>query len=84
MAHQKVFIFLLIFGTVHSASILESSYEYVMNIGKNLAPSFMSLLDCFGGDDAWSCAKEKAGKMLDGWDKDVDKQRQMWRGNFLN
>ncbi|CAF4832685.1 unnamed protein product [Pieris macdunnoughi] len=79
MAHQKVFIFLLIFGTVQSASILESSYDYVMNLGKNFAPSFMSILDCFGGDDAWGCAKEKAGKMLDGWDKEVDKQRRMWR-----
>ncbi|XP_047513476.1 uncharacterized protein LOC125055193 [Pieris napi] len=79
MAHQKVFIFLLIFGTAQSASILESSYDYVMNLGKNFAPSFMSILDCFGGDDAWGCAKEKAGKMLDGWDKEVDKQRRMWR-----
>ncbi|XP_038217790.1 uncharacterized protein LOC119836502 isoform X2 [Zerene cesonia] len=79
MAHQKVFIFLLIFGTVHSASIIETSYEYVMNLGKNLAPSFMSILDCFGEQDAWVCAKEKAGIIFDGWDKEVDKQRRMWR-----
>ncbi|VVC89418.1 unnamed protein product [Leptidea sinapis] len=79
MTSQKVFIFLLICTTVHSASIIDTSYEYVMNIGKNLAPSFMSFLDCFGEQDAWLCAKEKAGKMLDSWDKEVDKQRSLWR-----
>ncbi|CAG4964114.1 unnamed protein product [Colias eurytheme] len=78
MAHEKVFIFLLIFGTVHSG-IIDTSYEYVMNLGKNLAPSFMSILDCFGEKDAWVCAKEKAGIIFDGWDKEVDKQRRMWR-----
>ncbi|CAK1548790.1 unnamed protein product [Leptosia nina] len=66
-------------NSVQSASIIESSYEYVMNLGKNFAPGFMSILDCFSGEDAWGCAKEKAGKMLDGWDKEVDKQRKLWR-----
>ncbi|XP_050358743.1 uncharacterized protein LOC126779037 [Nymphalis io] len=35
-------------------------------------------MDCFGERDAWSCTREMAGKLLDSWDKDVDKQRRLW------
>ncbi|KAJ0170367.1 hypothetical protein K1T71_014295 [Dendrolimus kikuchii] len=74
------FCFLLIICVrVDSASLFERSYEYVMNWGKSLTPTFMSLLDCFGEDDAWSCAKERASKILDVWDDDVQQQRRMWQ-----
>ncbi|XP_045782434.1 uncharacterized protein LOC123879013 [Maniola jurtina] len=84
MADKKVFILFLIcfnsFHIVNSASLFERSYEYVMNFGRNVGPSLMSILDCFGenGGDSWVCAREKAGKLLDSWDKEVDKQRMIW------
>ncbi|XP_060808697.1 uncharacterized protein LOC106135377 [Amyelois transitella] len=64
---------------VKSASILERSYEYVMNLGKNLAPSFLSMMDCMGEEDVWGCVREKSGKILDGWDKEVQTQRRLWQ-----
>ncbi|XP_047541321.1 uncharacterized protein LOC125074138 [Vanessa atalanta] len=79
MAAKICFIFFVLFFTnVKSDSLFEKSYEYVMNLGKNLAPSFNSFMDCFGERDAWSCTREMAGKLLDSWDKDVDKQRRQW------
>lgn len=77
------FLFLIISSKVESASIFETSYEYVINLGKSIAPSFMSILDCMGEPEAWACAKEKAGKMLDGWDEEVDKERRSWQGKSL-
>ncbi|XP_063391567.1 uncharacterized protein LOC134677059 [Cydia fagiglandana] len=80
MAAKSLFLILLVvFSRVESASLLERSYEFVMGLGKNLAPSFMSILDCLGEDDAWNCAKVKAGKILDSWDEEVDKQRKSWQ-----
>lgn len=77
-------ILMLVFcSKVESASLLERSYEYFMNLGKSWAPSFMSFVDCFSEEDPLSCAKEKAGKMLDGWDEDVQKQRRSWQGQFF-
>ncbi|XP_072937561.1 uncharacterized protein [Epargyreus clarus] len=79
MAKSIAILFLLFFTTVHSASLFERSYEYVLNFGKNLAPSFMSILDCFAEKEAWLCAKEKAGRILDNWEQEVDKQRRSWQ-----
>ncbi|CAK1593576.1 unnamed protein product [Parnassius mnemosyne] len=79
MLKKNCLIFLLFFSTVHSATLFESSYEYVLNLGKNVAPSVMSIFDCFSEDDAWNCAKEKAGKILDSWGEEVDKQRRKWQ-----
>ncbi|XP_048002207.1 uncharacterized protein LOC125238807 [Leguminivora glycinivorella] len=72
-------LFVVFCSGVQSASLLERSYDFVMGLGKNLAPSFLSILDCLGEDDAWNCAKMKAGKMLDSWDEEVDKQRKSWQ-----
>ncbi|XP_049882465.1 uncharacterized protein LOC126378315 [Pectinophora gossypiella] len=72
-------VFIVFLSRVESASLLERSYEYVMSMGKNIAPSLMTMLDCFGENDVWSCAKEKAGKILEKWDDEVDKQRRMWQ-----
>ncbi|CAG9133659.1 unnamed protein product [Plutella xylostella] len=81
MASKKIFfvIFLVYLSKVESASLFERSYEYVMNIGKNLAPSFMTMLDCMGEEDAWGCAKTKAGILLDAWGQDLNKQRRSWQ-----
>lgn len=84
-SRRLIFVVLLaVLATkVESASLLERSYEYVLSIGKNLAPSFMSILDCMGEDDVWACAKLKAGKILDSWDQDLDKQRRSWQGKKM-
>ncbi|CAH2056628.1 unnamed protein product, partial [Iphiclides podalirius] len=66
-------------GREKSASLIERSYDYVMSLGKNIAPSVMSIFDCFGEDDAWTCAKTRAGQILDTWDEEVDKQRRQWQ-----
>ncbi|XP_013176015.1 PREDICTED: uncharacterized protein LOC106124101 [Papilio xuthus] len=79
LPRKSCVILLLFLTTVHSASLFERSYEYVLNLGKNIAPSVMSIFDCFGEDEAWNCAKEKAGKILDNWDDEVDKQRRQWQ-----
>ncbi|XP_013135953.1 PREDICTED: uncharacterized protein LOC106101319 [Papilio polytes] len=79
MIPRSCVVLLLFFSTVQSAGLFDRSYEYVMNLGKNIAPSVMSIFDCFGEDDPWNCAKDKAGKMLDNWDDEVDKQRRQWR-----
>ncbi|CAH2083914.1 unnamed protein product [Euphydryas editha] len=71
-------IFVLFISSVKSDSLFERSYEYVMNIGKNLGPTFNNLLDCFGERDAWSCTREMAGRLLDNWEKDVETQRRLW------
>lgn len=86
MASKKIFfvIFLVYLSKVESASLFERSYEYVMNIGKNLAPSFMTMLDCMGEEDAWGCAKTKAGILLDAWGQDLNKQRRSWQGKYFN
>lgn len=76
-------LFLLFSSKVDSASILETSYEYVMNLGKSIAPSFMSILDCMGEPEAWACAREKAGKVLDGWNEEVEKERRSWQGKLI-
>lgn len=73
-------LFLILTSQVESASILETSYEYVVNFGKSIAPSLMSIWDCIGEEEAWSCAKEKAGKILDGWGEKVENQRRSWQG----
>ncbi|XP_068622138.1 uncharacterized protein [Battus philenor] len=79
MLPKSCVILMLFISTVHSASLIERSYEYVMNLGKNVAPSVMSIFDCFGEDDAWNCMKEKTGQILDNWDAEVDKQRRKWQ-----
>uniref|UniRef100_A0A2H1VE75 SFRICE_028908 n=1 Tax=Spodoptera frugiperda TaxID=7108 RepID=A0A2H1VE75_SPOFR len=61
-----------------SASILEQGYEYFVNLGKNLAPNLLSILECVGQNEAWQCAREKAGKMLDGFEDEVEKERRSW------
>ncbi|XP_075988439.1 uncharacterized protein LOC142984589 isoform X3 [Anticarsia gemmatalis] len=79
MASKCSLIFLLVFCTsVQSATILEKGYDYLMNLGKNFAPNFLSILDCVGDEEPWGCAREKAGKMLDGWGEDVEKERRLW------
>lgn len=85
MADKKFFLilFLVYFNsqTVQSASLVERSYEYVVNFSRNVAPSILSILDCFGENgEGWVCAREKAGKLLDNWDKEVEKQRMIWAG----
>lgn len=81
MASKIYLLCLVLFiSSVKSDSLIERSYEYVMKFGKNLAPSVMSILDCFGEEDAWACAKEKAGKILTSWDQEVQKQRNIWAG----
>lgn len=78
-----VFSFLLInLGKVESASLLERSYDYVMNLGKSLAPNLLAILDCLNEDDPWLCSKEKATKMLDAWEKENDEQRRSWQGQL--
>ncbi|XP_061381307.1 uncharacterized protein LOC116776259 [Danaus plexippus] len=81
MASKKIFliIFMLYISNVRSDSLIERSYEYFKGLSKNVAPSLMSILNCFGEDDAWVCAKEKAGRILDSWDEEVNKQRRSWQ-----
>ncbi|GBP71186.1 hypothetical protein EVAR_89533_1 [Eumeta japonica] len=55
------------------------SYDYIWSLGKSLAPNFMNMFDCIDEDDAWACAREKAGKMLDSWRGEVQKQRRAWQ-----
>lgn len=84
MESKFCFVFLLVFCTgVQSATVFEKSYEYLMNLGKNFAPTFMSMIDCVGVDEPWGCAREKAGKMLDIWGEDVEKDRRMWEGKKI-
>ncbi|XP_053621658.1 uncharacterized protein LOC128681637 [Plodia interpunctella] len=71
--------FLFLSSQAKSASIIDRSYEYVMNMGKNLAPSLLSIMECLSGEDVWGCVREKSGKILDGWDEEVQKQRKLWR-----
>lgn len=77
------FLFLIINSQVESATLIETSYEYVMNFGKSIAPSLLSMWDCIGEEEAWSCAKEKAGKILDGWGAKVESERKSWQGKFF-
>ncbi|CAG9573588.1 unnamed protein product [Danaus chrysippus] len=81
MASKKIFliIFMLYISNVRSDSLIERSYEYFKGLSKNVAPSLMSILNCFGEDDAWLCAREKAGKILDSWDEEVNRQRRSWQ-----
>ncbi|KAL0858996.1 hypothetical protein ABMA27_010853 [Loxostege sticticalis] len=82
MATKKFACLILILyfsNGVQSASLLERSYEYFVNLGKSWAPSLMSFMDCMGEDDPFSCAKEKAGKMLDVWDEKNQEQRRSWQ-----
>ncbi|XP_073964767.1 uncharacterized protein [Choristoneura fumiferana] len=72
-------LFIVYCSRVESSSLLERSYEYVMSISKSVGPGLMSFLDCLGEDDPWACAKLKAGKVLDSWDEDVEKQRRSWQ-----
>ncbi|CAH0697924.1 unnamed protein product [Spodoptera exigua] len=79
MAPRYVFVFLLLFCyEAQSASILEQGYEYFVSLGKNLAPNLLSILECVGQNEAWECAREKAGKMLDGFEDEVEKERRSW------
>lgn len=73
---------MLYISNVRSDSLIERSYEYFKGLSKNVAPSLMSILNCFGEDDAWVCAKEKAGRILDSWDEEVNKQRRSWQGIY--
>lgn len=84
MASKYLLVFLLLFCyEVQSASILEQGYEYFVNLGKNLAPNLLSILECVGQNEAWQCAREKAGKMLDGFEDEVEKERRSWEGKFM-
>lgn len=86
MATKKFACLILILyfsNGVQSASLLERSYEYFVNLGKSWAPSLMSFMDCMGEDDPFSCAKEKAGKMLDVWDEKNQEQRRSWQGKLF-
>lgn len=81
MTSKFFYLFLVLFvSRVESASFLEKSYDYFVSLGKSIAPNFLSMVDCLGEDEFWSCAKEKAGKMLDSWDKENEQQRKLWRG----
>ncbi|CAB3223084.1 unnamed protein product [Arctia plantaginis] len=44
----------------------------------SLTPQFLSVLECVGNEQAWGCAREKAGKMLDIWSKKVENQQKIW------
>ncbi|CAH0761474.1 unnamed protein product [Diatraea saccharalis] len=82
MASKKsvlLVLFLVFCNNVESATIFERSYDYFINLGKSWAPSLMSILDCMGENDPLACAKEKAGKILDSWDEEVQKQRRSWQ-----
>lgn len=76
-------LFMVYCSRVESSGLIERSYEYFMSIGKSLGPNLMSFLDCLGEDDPWACAKLKAGKVLDSWDEDVEKQRRSWQGKVI-
>lgn len=79
MESKFCFVFLLLFCTgVQGASYLETSYEYLMHLGKNFAPNLLSLLECVRGDEPMGCAREKAAKMLDIWGEEVEKDRLNW------
>ncbi|KAJ8704431.1 hypothetical protein PYW07_011619 [Mythimna separata] len=79
MAPKFFLVFLLLFcSQVQSASLLEKGYDYFVNLGKNLGPNLMSMLECVGQNEAWECAREKAGKMLDLWEDEVEKERRSW------
>ncbi|CAH0599905.1 unnamed protein product [Chrysodeixis includens] len=79
MAAKFSFVFLLIFcSSVHGASMLEKGYDYFLNFGKSLAPNLLSIFECVSQDDAWGCAREKAGKMLDSWGDEVAQEQRSW------
>lgn len=81
MAPKFFLVFLLLFcSQVQSASLLEKGYDYFVNLGKSLGPNLMAMLECVGQNEAWECAREKAGKMLDGWEDEVEKERRSWEG----
>lgn len=84
MASKFLYLFLVLFASrVESASLLEKSYDYVVNFGKSIAPNFLSFIDCLGEDEFWNCAREKAGKMFDSWEKENEQQRRLWQGKFF-
>ncbi|KAM3955613.1 uncharacterized protein ACR2FA_010481, partial [Aphomia sociella] len=64
---------------VNSSSLFETSYEYVMGLGKSLAPSFMNIIECMTKEDVWGCARDSLGKVLDGVDEEVQKERRQWQ-----
>lgn len=81
MAPKFCLVFLLLFcSQVQSASIFETGLDYLVNMGKKLGPNLMAILDCVGQNEAWECAREKAGKVLDSWDDEVEKERRRWEG----
>ncbi|XP_026755737.2 uncharacterized protein LOC113515671 [Galleria mellonella] len=79
MAKLKLFFLFLICCQVHSETVFESSYNYFIGLGKSLAPSFMNFFVCMTKDDVWSCAKDNLGKVLDGLDEEVQKERKIWQ-----
>ncbi|KAG6444315.1 hypothetical protein O3G_MSEX003372 [Manduca sexta] len=79
---RKLTLLLLFYAlaqNVQCASFFDNPYEYVMGFGKNIAPSIMSIWDCVGQQDAWGCAKERIGSILDGWDRAINVQRSLWQ-----
>ncbi|XP_049701327.2 uncharacterized protein LOC110376191 [Helicoverpa armigera] len=80
MASKLIYLsILLLFSTqVQSVTLLEKGYDYFVNLGKSLAPNLLSMLECVGQNEAWECAREKAGKMLDGFEEEVEKERRSW------
>ncbi|XP_037873326.1 uncharacterized protein LOC101741103 [Bombyx mori] len=74
--------FILIFclnERVSSAGLVERSYEYMMSVGKSIAPSLMTFMDCVGEDEFWGCARERLNTLLDGWNAQVQEQRRKWK-----
>lgn len=83
MKSKYCFVFLLIFCTgVQSDSIFVNAFNYVIDFGMNMTPQFMSVLECVGNDEAWGCAREKAGKMLDIWSKKIEDQQKIWERKY--
>lgn len=84
MASKFLLVFLLVFCSgVNSATLLEKGYDYFVSLGKSFAPNLLSIFECMSNEDSWGCAREKAGKMLDGWEEDVEKERRSWEGKYI-
>ncbi|XP_041987109.1 uncharacterized protein LOC121738902 [Aricia agestis] len=79
MAPKLLLLLVLCAGGVRSATVWETSYEYVMNVGKTIAPSLLSIVQCLGEEQPWACARDRAGGLLDSWTAAVDSQRRAWR-----
>ncbi|XP_059062582.1 uncharacterized protein LOC131855344 [Achroia grisella] len=76
MSKLKIIFLLIICSQAQSASLLDSTYEYVVSFGKSLMPSFNHFIECFNTKNAWSCTLEK---VLDRLDKEVKVQRKIWQ-----